>query len=104
MVEPGPYKGIIRLGGGSTFGRDGCAFSSHTRGLCKRLILYVMRPMRATFPGGYVKCPFKLDNNGVVSDCQLVAGIPGVKVTEDGGVAPCMGWLVQKVARGKESD
>ena len=55
-------------------------------------------------PEGYVKCPFKLDDHGVVSDCQLIAGLPGVKVTEDGGVAPCMGWLVQKVAGKKESE
>lgn len=48
-------------------------------------------------PRGSVECPFKLDDNGAVTDCQLVAGSFGVKITEDGGVAPCLGWLVRKV-------
>lgn len=54
-------------------------------------------------PKGYVKCPFKLDDHGAVQECRLVAGLPGVKITEDGGVAPCMGWLVQKVTGENET-
>ena len=49
-----------------------------------------------------MKCPFKLDDHGAVHECQLVAGLPGVEVTEDGGVAPCMGWLVRKVKGANE--
>jgi hypothetical protein len=50
----------------------------------------------SNLPRGYVECPFKLDEKGPVTDCQLLAGSFGVKITKDGGAAPCMGWLVRK--------
>ncbi|GAQ90140.1 hypothetical protein KFL_006050030 [Klebsormidium nitens] len=47
-------------------------------------------------PSGMVNCPFTIIENGRQTDSELVAGSFGARVTEDGGVAPYIGWLVKK--------
>lgn len=55
-----------------------------------------MRIEGRKLPKGLVECPFVLNDDGMKSDGLLVAGSCGVTVTEDGGVMPCIGWLVKR--------